>query len=471
MQKNKKHRSRLSNSGMSLVEVVIAMAILSIVVVGVMQSLTMAMVYNKKARTKQDTTIKAESIMELFKGYNMDELYKMFADEGGGAVKDMVGDATYIHTTYGVSGTRPKTGTPTDLIFKIDDLPISSAGPGTGETYNVQIVAKPVPQVSLFETQKFDSSKDLAFIGDEKYDNDARDQAYSKFINDDALTQAFADHINATYSNACDKDGNSITKDTIKTDLKVDKIFLSERKTGFTIDDAGVHTVMTYRYRIYGYEFYEKVYPVETSDTYGTDEYEEGSSAVTPPDPDAYAGELKYADSPDTMADDMEFEVTLDADDKDIGTTAPERLFIYYYPQYEERNRVLADGTVDKVKIEDKIEIINNVSAAPGATPEPIECFIIKQKRASMSNATLDVRETHYALKELSTSGALTVYDNLEENISNGERELTGVTGSTYYMDTADKVENVLSYALELTVTNKNTGSVVTTLVSSTNER
>ena len=84
MQKNKKHRRRLSNSGMSLVEVVIAMAILSIVVVGVMQSLTMAMVYNKKARTKQDTTIKAESIMELFKGYNMDELYKMFADEGGG---------------------------------------------------------------------------------------------------------------------------------------------------------------------------------------------------------------------------------------------------------------------------------------------------------------------------------------------------------------------------------------------------
>lgn len=465
-QKNKKHRRRLSNSGMSLVEVVIAMAILSIVVVGVMQSLTMAMVYNKKARTKQDTTIKAESIMELFKGYNMDELYKMFADEGGGSIKSMVGDAS-----YSVSGTRPKTGTPTDLIFKIDDLQISSAGPGTGEMYNVQIVAKPVPKVSLFETQKFDNTKDVAFISDEKYDNDARDQAYSKFINDDTLKQAFADHINTTYPNACDKDGNSITKDTITTDLKVDKIFLSERKTEFTIDDSGVHTVMTYRYRIYGYEFYEKVFPEETSDTYGTDEYEEESSAVAPPDPDAYAGELKYADSPDSMADTMKFEVTLDGDDKDIGTTAPERLFIYYYPQYEERNRVLADGTVDKVKIEDKIEIINNVSATPGATPEPIQCFVIKQKRASMSNATLDVRETHYALKELSTSGALTVFDNLEENISNGERELAGVTGSTYYMDTADKVENVLAYALELTVTNKNTRSVVTTLVSSTNER
>lgn len=463
MQKNRKYR--LNNSGMSLVEVIIAMTILSVVVIAVMQSLTMAMVYNKKARAKQDTTIKAESVMELFKGYNMDELYKMFAT-GGGAVKDMVGDAT-----YSVSGTEPKTGTPTDLEFKIDGLTISSTDGGAGETYDVQIVAKPVPEVALFETQKFDNSKDVAFISDEKYDNDARDQAYSKFINDDTLKQAFADYINATYPNACDKDGNSITKDTITTDLKIDKIFLSERKTVFTIDDAGVKTKMTYRYRIYGYEFYEKVFPEETSDTYGSDEYEEGSSAVATPDPDAYAGELKYADSPDTMANDMEFEVTLDGDDTQIDNANLERLFIYYYPQYEERNRVLPDGSVDKVKIEDKIAIENTKAVAPGATPEPVQCFIIKQKRASLSNASLDVRETHYALKELSTSGALTVYDNFEENISNGERELAAVTGSTYYMDTADKVDNVLSYALELTVTNRSTGSVVTTLTSSTNER
>lgn len=464
MQRNRKYR--LNNSGMSLVEVIIAMTILSVVVIAVMQSLTMAMVYNKKARAKQDTTIKAESVMELFKGYNMDELYKMFA-AGGGAVKDMVGDAT-----YSVSGTEPKTGTPSDLTFKIDGLTISSTDGGTGETYDVQIVAKPVPEVALFETQKFDSAKDAVFISDESYDEDARDMAYADILSKKA---DFVTYLNgmktdgAGNSLVCDSSGNDFTEDNISTYLDKNDIFLSERRTVFTIADDGVKVKMIYQYRIYGFEYYEKIFPEETSDTYGTDEYGEPSSEAAPTE--AFAGELKYLEYPAASDADLEFEVPMDGAsiEKVISSTIPERLFIYYYPQYEEHSRVNADGTIlAPESIDDKIAIDDTRSD----TSKAIDCFIIKQRRSAMSNASIHVKESAYKLAALSKTGNVVVYDNFSEDISDGD-PLVGkdVTGSTYYMDAADKVDNVLAYALELTVTKTGTGNVVTRLVSSTNER
>lgn len=461
IQKNRKRR--LNNGGMSLVEVIISMVILSVVVIGVLQSLTTAMIYNKKARVKQDTTIKGESIMELFKGYNMDEMYQMFA-AGGGDVGTMIGSGAYA-----VTGNDPADETlpSSDLTFTIDGLVISSAGGGSSDTYSVQIVAKPVPEVDLFATQKFDPATDAIFISDESYDNDARSGAYTQFLGTE--TAGFVTYLNgmktdsAGNSLVCDVDGNDYTEATIGSYLDIDDICLTERKTIFDISDSGVTVRMIFRYKIYGFEYYEKIYPEETSDTYGTDEYGGGSTEPATSTPGAFAGELHYLEYP--ASGDLEYEVTISANP--VATMIPKRLYAYYYPQYDESSYVDFDGSIHSRPIDDKIEINDTRSDQS----EAVDCFLIKQKRTGLSDATIHVKESGYKLTDLSTSGNLNVYDNFSEDISDGD-PLTGkdVTGSTYYMDDSNKEADILAYALELTVTNS-AGNVVTRLVSSTNER
>lgn len=75
---------KLNNKGMSLVEVIVAITILGLVAVPVLHSLTTAMVYNAKARNRQEMTLTAESIMETFKGYDLDELKVRFSTGGAG---------------------------------------------------------------------------------------------------------------------------------------------------------------------------------------------------------------------------------------------------------------------------------------------------------------------------------------------------------------------------------------------------
>lgn len=69
---------KCNNMGMSLVEVIIAMAMLSIVALVVLQCMTVAMQYNLKARERQNTNTAAENVMETFKGYKLEELRELF---------------------------------------------------------------------------------------------------------------------------------------------------------------------------------------------------------------------------------------------------------------------------------------------------------------------------------------------------------------------------------------------------------
>lgn len=469
--KNRKYHGNLNNCGMSLVEVVIAMAILSIVVVAVVQSLTMAMVYNKKARAKQDVTIKAESIMEIFKGYNVDELFTMFQGEphDGGTAGRMIGSGYYDVAKDGVSG---------KLTFSIDNLIVNSTETGAGEKYNVEIVATPVKELSLFETQKLDKTRDAVFTGKEKYDEQARDHAYTD-ITVDRIAD-FVDYLNNLTDEAgnpipvCDVNDAAFTADTVE--IEMDDIFLSERKTVFTINDGSVEAKMTYQYRIYGFEYYWKVPakgPSDPSDPDTYDEEEEHSEAPSSSEPAMVRDDTpRYLTYPVETEPALEFEVTLDSDAIQFSGSQVERLLIYYYPQYEKKTLRLPDGTIrSDAKIKDKIEIVD----ARSDTSQNIDCFVIKQRRASMSDALLSLRDPDQGfLPDISYSATVNLYQNLNENILNGEKiwsdDALPVSVGKNYMDVADKEKNVLAYALELTVTKSETGNVVTKLVSSTNE-
>ncbi|MED9902603.1 MAG: prepilin-type N-terminal cleavage/methylation domain-containing protein [Lachnospiraceae bacterium] len=73
-----KKRSQLNNRGMSLVEVIIAVVILTVVMIPLLQTFVSAARYNARARERQRVTTVAQSVMEGFKAYGIEDLCMQF---------------------------------------------------------------------------------------------------------------------------------------------------------------------------------------------------------------------------------------------------------------------------------------------------------------------------------------------------------------------------------------------------------
>ena len=71
------------NRGMSLIEVVVAIAILSIVMLTVLHSFVYSARYNARSRERQQTTAAAQTVMENFKAYSVQEIFDKCAATPG----------------------------------------------------------------------------------------------------------------------------------------------------------------------------------------------------------------------------------------------------------------------------------------------------------------------------------------------------------------------------------------------------
>lgn len=79
----------MDHKGFSLIEVIVAVAILAAVSAPILQSFTTAAITNSRAQATQDATSLSEDIMEKVKSTSIETLYK----EATGAVSGRVGDA------------------------------------------------------------------------------------------------------------------------------------------------------------------------------------------------------------------------------------------------------------------------------------------------------------------------------------------------------------------------------------------
>ena len=79
MSRNKmKQKVLKNNKGMTLVEILVAMMILTVVSLVLLRAFVSATKYNKIAKEKQREITLAQSIMESFKAYDMEEIVKQF---------------------------------------------------------------------------------------------------------------------------------------------------------------------------------------------------------------------------------------------------------------------------------------------------------------------------------------------------------------------------------------------------------
>lgn len=452
---------KLNNKGMSLVEVIIAITILGLVAVPVLHSMTTAMVYNQKARIRQELTLTAESIMETFKGYDLTTLFVKF---GGSSDASKNGDGGQGGT--GIEGVEyemidtdsgyryePDTTTPRKYIFYIDDMKADN-----GDLYDVTITATPNSIENVVEPTQLEPTRDAVFMGDRKDDTEAHDKAVEHF-----LTNYKTDLVNAFSSDAgsggafADIGGEKkeITETLVENEMSITSyIKLDEKRLTFDIKEDGGNYVVIAKLE-YTYHFEKYPYYVKKVGTSVPDEYEsEASSAdggAPTPTPDEWESKelafyngknaciYKVATLPNANAD-GDAEIYKNPVEAKLG-----RLFIYYYPNYS------LDAEADKI-------FINNNTAIT-----KFQCFILKQRTEALSNNSLMTKENGYKAWvkiDNPAGGSCEAFHNFRDNIGGGSSTTApSIAGAIadYSYDTPEfttrfEEQEVLSYKLALEV-------------------
>lgn len=367
MKRESRERRGLNNRGISLVEVIISITILAVVTLPVLHTLVMAARYNGKARERQRVTTSAESIMESFKAYELQEIYTQFqngsfrgcalAAEGGGlTVQRMDASGNNIGVTIEPDGKLTDINENEAYVYSITNLLNES------RRYDARVTVKAVPDkinVNVIELKDFNPYRDAIMKGigatsdfSEVIKNDFKDNDY---------VDAFLDELN-------DKDKSAV--DFTEDNLDYTYLKPTARKIQLSLYESGGNAVVSYRISV-SYKIKEYPYQSVADDTTSILELDTVEYSVQ------VEGETQAYKNPIDKLD---------------------RVFFYYYPLYY----------VDT----DRIEITNNLSDA-------VDLYVIKQMMPSANMAILQTQEASYTGSvSYSGSGSVKLYHNFNENLS-----------------------------------------------------
>ena len=125
MQKHRKKR-QLNNEGFSLVELLIAIVILSIIVVPLLHSFVTSARTNAKSRTTMHATAIAEDVMEMFEAHSLEEMSDIYTGASpAGFTNTAVKDDTTGIWTYTIRDDSTTSGT-YDVVVKVDPTAYSA---------------------------------------------------------------------------------------------------------------------------------------------------------------------------------------------------------------------------------------------------------------------------------------------------------------------------------------------------------
>lgn len=140
---------------MSLVEIIVAVVILSVAVAPLLYTFVYTTNFNVKAKTKQRAINAATSVMETFKSYRLEESKRRFI------AQDFLKDNA---ATYTAPTTDPEDGI-INGIWTITGMTFSD---GTGDTkpYDVTITVAAGNTDNVVDTPLYDPSQDVLFVED-----------------------------------------------------------------------------------------------------------------------------------------------------------------------------------------------------------------------------------------------------------------------------------------------------------------
>lgn len=368
MKRESRERKGLNNRGISLVEVIISITILAVVTLPVLHTLVMSARYNGKARERQRVTTSAESIMESFKAYELQEIYAQFQDgsfrgcalplEGGGVLKVQRVDASGndIGVTIESDGKLTDISADEAYVYSIANLINES------QRYDARVTVKAVPDkinMNVIELKDFNPYRD-AIIKSIGATSDFS-EVIKKDFKDNDYVDAFLNELN-------DKDKSAV----VFTEDNIDYTYLSvvARTIQLSLYENCGNAVVSYRINV-RYKVKEYPYQLVAGDT----------TSILTLDTTEYSveveGETQAYNNPKDKLD---------------------RVFFYYYPVYYAG--------------EDSIEITNSLTNS-------VDMYVVKQIMPSVNMAILQTQEASYTGRvSYSGSGSVKLYHNFNENLS-----------------------------------------------------
>jgi len=151
------------NKGMSLVEAIIAVAILSVAVIPVLACFSSTVRYNAVAKIKQRGTNTGMSVMESFKAYGLKDAHDKFAD--GSFLASAPADVTYTVPVSGYFGE-----------YVINNVSFNDSASETDKKYTVKVTVDKYQDIKEADgiegTPFYNPNNGVQFIEDPKDDYD-----------------------------------------------------------------------------------------------------------------------------------------------------------------------------------------------------------------------------------------------------------------------------------------------------------
>lgn len=420
MGRERREACKQNNKGMTLVEVLVAMTVLSLVSLVLFRSLSQTLYYNRLAREKQYALTVAQSMMEGVKAYGMDDLDLQFA----GSPSDF--------KLYPPAADSGKGGSCASGGYTIDEI---TAG---GFHFNVEISVKQAEKPGLVTADK------LAFGSEANRYNDAfYIQGEGGNREQDVVYKRLVEAIK-TFPDMHEAEKNSLTWENARDKVKwsyVDLVILDR-----TLQvDIGANTVTVKN--VYRYKFTITDYPYRRSS-----------------DPEGAASGVYSLEGGGTISDSDTGKECYNNTNTADGGAKLENLYLYYLPAYHSTQ----GGYISCIG--DTIQITNN-------SGREINVFAVKQRNLDMSPAELAICESSYNVHVGQYGGdSIDLYHNLKEKLEGDGDSNYSISTPTALSDKhalweEDTVDRILLYEVTVSVKDISTGEVVYELSGTVNEK
>ena len=410
-----RQKKKVNNKGMTLVEVLVAMAVLTVVSLALLQAFVSSVTYNRDAKDKQRGINLAQSIMESYKAYKLEDVCRQFNGVDPFVIyKGSIGGYSESGSSVDINGVFTPSAT-NEYTFSMTDVQYD------GKVYDVDITMKPnaetVSTEELTQTARFNAYNDAIF-------NQPADEY--KYVYNDAITEL---------QNA----GMKVDLLPTLTTIEKSKIIINKRTIVINIyQNSGVDYVtaeVTYEYTFDDYEI--------TKDDGTTEQLTSSHTVVVNSTKDA---------------------TTYGVYDNSITQTAGAHLnnvYIYYYPAYNH-------SLMETVCSDDNIVINNNSGSVKNV-------YLVKQIIPGLGvGAGLFNCETSYYPSVNLNGNGINLYHNLAKNLKDdgpASYSLAYTASDTICYDLYEKKTKILVYDIEISVTDKAKGEVEIVLEGSVNDR
>ncbi len=393
MKRTTKQNKKLNNAGLTLVEVLVAITILSVAIVPLMYSFVYVARHNLKARDLQQTTVLAHTVIENCKSYTLQEVEASITDSTA---------PTYPFLKNADSSVKDNiNSTATTTYYHFDNVKMYSDGAGnvSNQVYDVRMTIEPAAGTEqlMMSYEDMNAYRDAVFMAETATTN-TTPALNASDLDGIAHDRAIAEIKNLVSSHSMANHGFQVNM----TDTEVVNSFqtgglndgkLNARKYITVTASEGAGSVQTvdmnwsYTYSLAGGFFtYELTHPV--TGVVSTD------TVVVPST---------------NLSSSFDFTIYNNSETKD--KTDLENIYLFYYPAYSNEH------VTPYPHLSEEISIDNNL-------PDSVNVYLIKQSNPSMTNTELHIAETIYSpiLKgnDLTGGGGIKVYHNLDENLGGG---------------------------------------------------